>query len=83
MLCDFVLALYKLLVKTKKIVLKKEILLSSLKHFIYKGKSGASKMKRSTENLTSMICESFILELYFLELFVFVLALYSYCGDKK
>ena len=35
------------------------------KYFIYEGKSRASKIKRSTENLTNMIYESFILELYF------------------
>ena len=35
-------------------------------------------MKRIYKNLTSMIYESFILEL-----FILVLALYSYCGDKK
>ena len=40
------------------------------KHFSYKGKSGASKIKSSTKNLTSVIHESFVLEIYF-EIFYF------------
>ena len=46
--------------------------------FIYEEKSGASKIKSSAENVTSMIYEFFILELLIL-----TLDLYSYCGDKK
>ena len=48
------------------------------KHFIYKEKSGASKTKSSTENLRTMLYESFILEF-----FICVLEMCSYCGDKK
>ena len=44
---------------------------------MYKEKSAASKIKSSTENLTTVIYEIFILEL-----FILVLALSSYCGDK-
>ena len=47
-------------------------------NFIYKEKSGSSKIRRNTEYLTSMIDESFIFELSIL-----VLALYSYFEDKK
>ena len=46
-----------------------------------KEKGGPSKIKSGTknlQNLTSMIYESVILELSIL-----VLALYSYCGDKR
>ena len=43
-----------------------------------KEKRGASKIKSSTENLTRVVYKSFILEL-----FILILALYSYCGDKK
>ena len=81
MLCEFVLTLYKLLVKSKKTVLEKHAsreVLSFSEHFIYKEKSGASKTKSGTQNSTSMICESSISEL-----FIFLLALYFYCGDKK
>ena len=39
--------------------------LSFSKHFIDKGKNGASEIKTSTENLISMIYESFLLEYYF------------------
>ena len=42
----------------------KEVLSFFKKHSIFKEKSGESKIKRSTENLTSMIYEIFILELY-------------------
>ena len=38
------------------------------KHFLYKEKSGAPKIKCSTENLTSMMYQNFI---------------FSYCEDKK
>ena len=44
---------------------------------MYKEKSAASKIKSSTENLITLIYESFILEL-----FILVLALCSYCADK-
>ena len=47
-------------------------------HFIYKEKSGTSKIKSSTENLASMIYESFILQLLIL-----VVTLYSCWGDTN
>ena len=47
-----------------------------LKTFHFKEKSGSS-IKSTTENVTSMIYESFILEL-----FILVLVLSSYCGGK-
>ena len=43
------------------------------KHFILKGKSGATKIECSAENATSMVYEIYILEL-FLILFILVLA---------
>ena len=48
----------------------------------YKENSGGSKVKNSTVNLTSMIYESFIFELYF-GIFHFGIGLLSYCEDKK
>ena len=47
------------------------------RYFIYKEESGVSKIKSSREDLTSMIYESFLLELSIL-----VLALYPYCKDE-
>ena len=81
MLCDFVLTLSKLLVKTKKVVLEKICFQKGFEILkMLKEKSGASKIKSSTENLTIMIYQSFILELYF-ELFISRLAFQFYCGD--
>ena len=49
---------------------------------IFKEKSGASSPKSRTENLTSMIYESFLWELSF-EFFFLALVLFSYCRVKK
>lgn len=74
MLCDFVLTLSKLLVKTKKVVLEKICFQKGFEILkILKEKSGASKIESSTEFLTNMIHKSFIL----------VLALHCYCGDEN
>ena len=53
-----------------------ESFLNFLKTFHFKEKIYSS-IKSTTKNLTSMIYESFILEL-----FILMLALSSYCGDK-
>ena len=70
---DFVFTLYKLLFCKNK-----NKIVSEKTWFIYEEKSGASKIKSSAENVTSMIYEFFILELLIL-----ALDLQSYCGDKK
>ena len=60
MLGDFVFTLYKLLFCKNK-----NKIVSEKTWFIYEEKSGASKIKSGAENVTSMIYEFFILELYF------------------
>ena len=80
MLCNFILT-YQVLVKTKNHVIKNMLLERfwiSLNYFIHKENSAVSKIRSSTENLLSMMYESYILEL-----FILVLRLYSHCGDKK
>ena len=59
-LCVCVFTLYKLLVKTKNIVLEKAYFQRGFEFFKYI----SYVKKRSTENLASMIYESFILELF-------------------
>ena len=68
-LLSFYINYLRKLQKQKKSCWKKhasrEVLSFFKKHSIFKEKSGESKIKRSTENLTSMIYEIyFILELY-------------------
>ena len=46
-----------------------------------KEKGGASKIKSGTKNLQNL--PSMIYESVILELFILVLVLYSYCGDKR
>ena len=63
MLFDVIFTLYKLLAKTKTIVLEKKKHVFK-KHFINKEEIGPSKIKSGTENLTSMIYDRVILKLY-------------------
>ena len=67
-LLSFYINYLRKLQKQKKSCWKKhasrEVLSVLKKHSIFKEKSGESKIKTSTENLTSTINEIFILELY-------------------
>ena len=60
--------IYKLPVKTNKTFLEKKMLPESFlvfeKYFIFTEVSETSKTKSRTENVSSMIYESFVLELY-------------------
>ena len=51
--------------------------------FYYKEKSGASRIKSSTENLTSMVYESFILELYFGTFYFGISTALLFSGQKN
>ena len=80
MLCDLFLLYINHLYRVRKTCFQRGF--EVFEENIFKEKSGASSPKSRTENLTSMIYESFLWELYF-EFFFLALALYSYCGVKK
>ena len=80
MLCDLFLLYINHLYRVRKTCFQRGF--EVFEENIFKEKSGASSPKSRTENLTSMIYESFLWELYF-EFFFLALALYSYRGVKK